>query len=350
MELGSEFNLSLTDLTIKQSNVVSYLNSCSLEKYYLDSGRSALKIARDFLIPEGDILLPEYICESVINCFPRNQIRFYKITENFEADVESIKSTITTNTKAILLMHYFGVLQPLEILEQIKNLAKENRLTIIEDITHSLFTSTHTIGDCVVGSLRKWMPIPHGGILLSPKEIDPAISNCGDNYKSYGMILKDLFLKGGYDFNREYRKIFSDCEAALDRQENVYSMSDFAKYILNCVDVDFLVQRRKKNYKFLKELLLEMGIKPAIEADADDCPLAMPIRVPQRDKFRNYLIDKKVYCAVHWPFDGIDEQDRPVAKKNSQELISLPIDQRYSEEDIRYLAKIIGGYGGKLTF
>ena len=42
MELGSEFNLSLSDLQSTDANVFNYLSDAS-GAYYCDSGRSAIK-------------------------------------------------------------------------------------------------------------------------------------------------------------------------------------------------------------------------------------------------------------------------------------------------------------------
>ena len=43
-------------------------------------------------------------------------------------------------------------------------------------------------------------------------------------------------------------------------------------------------------------------------------------------------MEHRIYCAVHWPFDGICGEEREQARKNGDELISLPIDQRYGIE------------------
>mgnify|MGYP005783082175 CR=1 FL=1 len=350
MELGSEFNLSLSDLQITNTNCFSYIEKCGMESMYVDSGRSAIKIVVEHLIPEGEILLPEFICESVIRCFSIDRVQFYRISDRFIIDVDDIKSKISKHTKAIFLMHYFGALQPGYVIDTIKKISRDYNLMIIEDVTHSLFSSPHTIGDLAVASIRKWMQIPHGGVLLSPKKLFVPFVSQGDNSKAYGMILKDMYLKDDYDCNAKYRSIFADSEEKLDCQENKYRMSDFTAFVMKCVDIDILIRRRKSNYNYLKEHLSLLGIEPAISMDDMSCPLAMPIRVPNRDQFRRYLIDNQIYCAVHWPSDGIREGERKTAVNNSQELISLPIDQRYTEEHMSYMVQIISRYGGELKF
>ena len=70
MELGSEYNLSLSVLEVKEDNIFNYLSDFS-KQFYFDSGRSALKHVALHLGPEEKVLLPEFICESVSSCFNR---------------------------------------------------------------------------------------------------------------------------------------------------------------------------------------------------------------------------------------------------------------------------------------
>jgi hypothetical protein len=70
--------------------------------------------------------------------------------------------------------------------------------------------------------------------------------------------------------------------------------------------------------------------------------------VPDRDDFRKYLMENSIYCAVHWPFDGLAREERPLAVSLSNNILSLPIDQRYGEKEMAYLANVIDAYKGRL--
>lgn len=350
MELGSEYNLKLNQLNIKNDNLFKYLEDYNYELF--DSGRSALKA-----IPydaEGFILMPEFICESVINCFSHEKIRFYKITEDMQIDFEDLKKKLTPDIKTIFVMHYFGTVQDSGVLKKIRDIADENSILIIEDTTQSLFSSRLTIGDYAVASIRKWMPLPNGGILYSQNKNVSSLTegltkNC-DNDRSYGMILKDLFLDDILDCNSEYRGIFSSCEQKLDDSQIPHLISDFSSFIIECMDVEDIIMKRKRNYSFLKEKLKTLGMVPVCEIFESQCPFVFPLRVLNRDAFRKYLQENKVYCAVHWPFDNICPDERRMGKRNSETLISLPIDQRYGIHEMEYLFDVISKYGGTLSF
>ncbi len=351
MELGSEYNLALSDLTIKDNNIFKYL-SCYRHKCFFDSGRSALKHLSSFFSIIDEILLPEFICESVSNCFNKEKIRYYKINRDFSVDMESIESQINEHTRAVFLMHYFGELQPKELMLRIVGIAKKWNLLLIEDTTHSIFSKLETIGDYQICSIRKWLPIPSGGILYSKKDPlgvykDIQYTASLDNDRSYGMILKDLFLKTGYDCNDEYRKIFRQCEDRLDYQNEIFLLSDFSHFIASCTDLEKMIIARIENYYYLYSSLMEYDIKPAINLHNGNCPFVFPIKVRERDKFRAFLMDNKIYCAVHWPFDGEMEDDRLFAAECARTLISLPIDQRYDIDAIDFLVETIRRYRNK---
>lgn len=100
MELGSEYNLSFADLTVKENNIFRYLSSYR-HAYYFDSGRSALKHVVKSLAKDDEVLLPEFICESVTNCFEGAIVKFYKLHQDFTIDFEDLKSKCSSCTKII---------------------------------------------------------------------------------------------------------------------------------------------------------------------------------------------------------------------------------------------------------
>lgn len=354
MELGSEFSLALEDLTYKKTNIYHYLSKFA-QVIWFDSGRSALRHIASHIDEESEVLLPEFICESVWKAFEKHKIVFYKINEDFTIDADDLRQKMKPETQIVFLMHYFGMVQPIHVLREIRKISDENHCVIVEDTTHSIFSKTCTIGDYAICSIRKWMPVPKCGALYCADDKlhlnnETKYKMDWDNERAYGMILKELFLKHGLDCNSFYRKMFAECENRLDLQTDILLLSDFSRYLLSCFDIENLIFARKKNYNILKEELAPTGIMPAIDLKEEEVPLVFPIRIPKRDYFREYLMDNQIYCAVHWKFDGFQGQMRPGAKINGDEMISLPIDQRYGEEHIRFMAGVIKKYGGDMSY
>lgn len=349
MELGSNFELDVNDLYFKPNNVMDYMSG--YETVWFDYGRSAIKSIK---IPQGKkILLPEFICESVVDCFPVDDIVFYKVQFDFCIDFDDLFSKINKNIGVIYVCHYFGYLQDKEKMQLCKKMADEYGFIMIEDITQSLFSVCEIIGDIAVASLRKWLPTPQGAVLcmnkgdMKRKKVRIPREVSSNNASVVGMLLKKLYLNKQYDTNRMYRDIFTYCEEQVDRQDEIYGMSEFAGFLMKCVNTKTIIKKRKENANQLKHYLDCKGIGMRAFSKTE-CPLVYPIRVTDRDKFRRYLMTNNIYCAVHWPFDGCQPDDRKMARKNAEELISLPIDQRYGSEEIAYLCEIIDKYEAKL--
>lgn len=347
IELGSEFNLSLNSLCKIENNLIKYLEKYNVNWY--EYGRTAIR--QIHVDDEKIVLLPEFICESVTNCFKQDMVRFYKIRDNFDIDFDSLCENLD-NVGTIFICHYFGYLQSEDIVKKIRKLADDRGIVLVEDFTQSLFSFETLIGDYGIASIRKWMKVSQGGILFSNRELPDVTSleKSTDNSRAYGMILKDMFLKDELDANEKYRQIFTECENRVDTLSDVKRISDFAFFAMQCVDIGELVNKRKENGQYLLKQLAQIGLKPVKEYIEEECPLAIPLRVKNRDAFRTYMIENRVYCAVHWPFDGIRACERPGAKYNADTLISLPIDQRYGKTEIDYMIEVIKNYGGELLF
>lgn len=347
MELGSEYNLTLSELNVTENNLFRYLAEYNC--IFTDSGRSALKLISAHV---GEILLPEFICESVRNCFDMEKVVFYRIASDGQLDINDLKSKINNQTEAIYITHYFGALQCKESLREIREIANKKNILIIEDTTQSLFSASNTVGDYMIASVRKWMPIALGGVLYSRKAL-PDISKykkSTDNDRLYGMLLKELFLNGDLDCNATYRNIFAISEHSLDKKEEIELLSDLCRFVISCVDIEVMKKKRINNYEYVVKKLDKIGINPMCKLSNGDCPFVLPLRIPNRNQFRRYLMDNKIYCAVHWPFDNFRPEERNSAIVNADTLISLPIDQRYGVDEMEYLIKVIKAYEGVVSF
>ncbi len=351
MELGSEFNLDLLNLNISPNSFLEYMGD--MQYCLFDSGRSALK-AISTTLGDGYILMPEYICESVLKCFSSERIVFYRLKDDLQIDLEDFKRKLSGDVSAVYLMHYFGSLQPENVLAFIRAEKEKYGFAIIEDTTHSIFSEKQTIGDYCAASLRKWFPVPNGGVLYTGNFLNlhtyDEIKRSADNCKAYAMVLKTLYLNGRFDCNTEYRRIFTECEEKLDTQGEVKRISDFSEFLLRCIDVEDFAKKRRSNLNCLKDRLSGIGMKQIVNFAEKDCPLALPVLVPDRDGLHNYLAKNKIYCAVHWPFDGNSRNERPLGVFLSEHMISLPIDQRYGKEEMEHLFQVIDEYKGRLRF
>lgn len=346
MELGSEFSLGGSG-RFCEDNIFRFLRE--FDTIYVDSGRSALKLLCG-LLPPGKILLPSYICESVYTCFPADRVCFYELTQDLQIDCNRLFEQLNGDISTVYLHYFNGVLPSETTLLKLRKARETQTFQIIEDTTHSIFSSPLTIGDYGFCSLRKWFPIPDGGALYG-RNLNGLTANGEAPWvqkKARAMRRKRAYLAGreGQDCKTEYRKLFAECDHALDVQQNCYGMSETSREILAGCSVSQMISSRKKNAERMKTAIVEEfpWLRPLAWTRENECPLFLPVETEKRDKLRAYLISKNVYCAVHWPLRGTPMEAMGTAIISDREL-SLPIDQRYHGAEMEYLLDCLRCYG-----
>ena len=103
------------------------------------TGRSALVLGLWTLgIGEGDgVILPTYVCHSVMDAvtFVGAKPVIVDIGDDYCIDPEEVKKHITSKTKAIIVVHIFGISAKIK---ELKEIAEENSLYLIEDCAQAI--------------------------------------------------------------------------------------------------------------------------------------------------------------------------------------------------------------------
>ena len=110
-------------------------------------------------------------------------------------------------------------------------------------------------------------------------------------------------------------------------------MSKLTQRMMLGIDYEAAAYCRRANYKILQEAL---GKENSLELQLDDdaVPMVYPYFVENGALLRQYLIDHKVFCASYWPnvleWCKLGDWEYQLAEN----LVCLPIDQRYWEEEM----------------
>ena len=116
-------------------------------------------------------------------------------------------------------------------------------------------------------------------------------------------------------------------------------MSNLTRRIMQSIDYDAAAQRRRSNYQILHEAL---GKENALQLplDADAVPMVYPY-LTRVESLRERLISNKIFVARYWP--NVHEWAKPNDTEYTlaEQLLPLPIDQRYGEEEMKRTIKII---------
>lgn len=361
--IGSEFWLPSSSLSEKPNSQFCKILSEG-RRLFVTSGREAIyQIIKSLnLSKEENILLPSYLDWAILDPFVRTttKIHFYRIKENLEIDFEDIQQKIDDKTKAILIVHYFGFPQPLTDIKKLKE-----KLLVIEDTTHS-FLSLHaskpsgSFGDIAFASFRKLLPIPDSAMICYNNETFsiPSLSDQDMWHLSYGekrelgLYYRGDFMKTGNEFHKKLSQIyFESAEELLQRiYTNPCKMSEKSKELLERLRIEEIISQRRKNFICLLEEDFE-GITPFYRNLPEGvCPLGFPMLCKNRDSLQQHLIENRIYCPVHWSLpDCVVEEDHKTSFDISNRILTIPIDQRYDQQHMEYVKRVLKVWGRQST-
>ncbi len=118
----------------------------------------------------------------------------------------------------------------------------------------------------------------------------------------------------------------------------ILKMSNLTKRMLESIDYNSIAKRRIDNYLFLDEKLKKVN-KLKIDFNQKQVPMVYPFWV--NNELRKKFIENRIYCATYWP--NVKEWTKPntLEYKLAEEVIYLPIDQRYEIKDMELIVNII---------
>lgn len=322
---------------------------------FFQSGRNAIEeLLLELFAKEKNkkILIPDYICDSVVGAVKRVGISYekYKINRKFEIQIDELEQRLNPNIKCIYMAHYFGKQFEKKELDAIKNWKKQG-IVIIEDITLSLFTEDIFgigFGDYILGSIRKWLPIPDGGFLATQNESLPQqkmemeISQYTYYYLLTQMMKREYIKDDCIDkkLKESYMTYYKKAMKDLFTDYRSRSITEFSKNYLNNYHMETIIQKRIQNYDYLYDRLKENQLViPAVERQGRYVPLGMTVFCEKRDELLEFMIEHDVYCNIHWRLESnYENEDVNVLSKT---IMTIPCDQRYGKKEMNYIINVI---------
>lgn len=351
------------ELEINPNHVLhEQVNSLQIVDYsFYSSGRAALKDLLKSINPLHPILLPSYLCESILQPIKELNLKyeFYKIDEEIKIDIDHLFKRLKSQKYSLILcIDYFGHID----LNQYRLIRRMNKdILIIEDCTHLSFIPAilkqyQYEGDYVFGSLRKILPIADGGFVYKTgKSNNHNYSSLPDNVfllKYAAKIMRYANLNAEVfdeDLERIYLKYFEKSESLLNAEIKIHDMSEISKALINNMDFKEIAMKRRRNYCTLQRLFqnsekVTSYFNVLIKAlNPGDMPYMFPVTLKNLDRndLRKKLKDNKIYTSVIW--DLPRELKKRAYKEStglSRNILCFPIDQRYETNEIEYLFNV----------
>jgi len=263
------------------------------------------------------------------------------LPDTFNIDPVKIEEKITKKTKAILPVDLYGQIYDVEAVDKI---AKKYKLKIIEDacqahgaeFNHRKAGTFGEIG-CFSFYATKNMTTGEGGMVVTN---NGGYAELARRFRHHGQSEKTRYQYFNLGFN--YR--MTDIAAAIGI-EQLKRIDDFNK-------------KRIKNAQMLTEGLKNIKglITPVIKKNYKHVFHQYTVKVTNefkitRDKLSQYLNEKSIGNSIFYPKPlhlhpyfhklGYKRGDFPISEKTSKEVLSLPVHPFVSEENIRFIIKII---------
>lgn len=338
-EIGSYFWLDENEKSLSDDKI-DWLPSVE-DSCFAFSGRNAIDVAlRDILKNEriDRVFAPSYCCVSMLQSFIDRGLKVHFYDVGYKDGAFTYHVPTADEHSIVLIMSYFG-LRTSETHRQIEEIKKSGAV-VIEDITHSLLhkVPASNYSDYLVASLRKWFAVPTGGWVGKRNGKLAETPNMDSNHavedKIAAMHEKYDYLTGKIDSKENCLLAQAKFDNDLIHVDRMLKIDDTSLGIVESTDVGQVVEQRRKNAGILlvglKDLVGKVLTLPVVDLSTDT-PLFLPIfmKTEDRDALRRHLIDKGIYCPIHWP----EVMGAKVGVRANE--LSLICDQRYSEGDMK---------------
>lgn len=295
---------------------------------YLNSGRNALEYILKSISDIKSLWIPYYTCDVVLEPLRKLNISysFYSINDFLEL-ADDIK--LGAN-EYILVTNYFGIKDA-----YIRDLSAKYSNRLIIDNAQA-FYAMPLDGVKTIYSPRKFVGIPDGGIAYMENGLDINDFEQDISYNRCSHLLKrlDLGAEAGY---AEFRE-----NSHLLKKQPIKRISNLTLIMLSSIDFDSIKKQRKENFKRLHENLSGINQLHIPDMDTFACPMVYPF-YSSDSSLKKRLIEKKIFVATYWPNVMEWCKSMDIEYQLANQIIAIPIDQRYGIEEMDYIIKIIEG-------
>lgn len=288
----------------------------------LNTARNALVfLAREKKISK--VFLPYFLCDSVYKVCEREKIdyTFYHIDKDFMP----VFSKALNKDEYLYIVNYYGQIDHQKI-NKLKNLYER---IIIDNV--QAFFDIPASGVDTIYSCRKFFGVPDGAYLVSDVKHQPELQ---------ADISKDRLthIVGRYE-----EECASEYYAKFQENDNLFEelpcryMSKLTHNMLRAIDYDKVIQKRNENWNYLNRELSESNM---LNLNKPTGPYMYPYYCKNGYEVRKKLIEKKIFIPTLWP-NVMNFQNCSLEKDYAENILPLPIDQRYSEKDMTVITNEI---------
>jgi dTDP-4-amino-4,6-dideoxygalactose transaminase len=323
-----------------EEEFASYLNTPYV--IGVDNGLNAIVMAvRALGIKEGDEVIVQantYIASVMGITMNGATPIFVEPDEYYNIDVDKIEEKISEKTKAILVVHLYGQASNMD---KILELCEKYNLKLIEDCAqaHGAKYKNKMIGTFGIGCFS-FYPSKNlgcfgdgGAISTNNEKLDRnfrVLRNYGSEKRYYNEVVG-------------YNSRLDELQAGLLRVklEHIFELEE---------------EREKIAQRYLNEIKNPLIQLPRIRENCSHVWHLFVIRVENREKFQKYLEENGIGSVIHYPIPPhlseaykylrYKEGDFPITENYAKTVLSLPLYNGMTKEELDYVIDIINKYEG----
>jgi dTDP-4-amino-4,6-dideoxygalactose transaminase len=312
----------------------------------LDALRLILKAYIEIgVMQEGDeVIVPANTYIATILAITDNRLKPVLIEPDintYNINISLIEQHISEKTRAILIVHLYGRQCWSEQLEQI---AKKNKLKIIED-------NAQAIG--AISNGKRTGSLGHAaGFSFYPGKNLGALGDAGAVTTNDDQLAEIVRALGNYGSNRKYINEFQGFNSRMDEMQ-----AAFLNIKLKCIDSENQIRREIANY-YCKNIKHQEIVLPAnstfftLHSSLSHVWHLFVIRCKQRDKLQNYLSKKDIQTLIHYPIPPHKQHaykewnvlNFPLSEQIHKEVLSLPISPVMNKKDVESVVESLNSY------
>lgn len=268
------------------------------------------------------IWLPYFLCDSVSNVCKKYgvNIKYYHINVDW-----TIQYAEMQEEEYLYVVNYYGQLDR----EYIKGLKKKYERVIVDN--SQAYLEMSIVGVDTLYTCRKFFGVPDGAFLYTDKVLKRELP-VDESFLRMKYIL-GRFERSAQEFYKESvenNKFFAD--------EAIKVMSKLTRNLLCGIDYEYVKNTRTNNFAYLNERLSKINrlVVKNIEG-----AFMYPLMVDDAQEIKKKLLEEKIYIPTLWP-NVLDDVPKDWWEyKLANNVLPLPVDQRYGKEEMEYVVGVI---------
>lgn len=294
----------------------------------LHDGAIALNCARNalaYLIKARKIkriLIPKFLCDSVQKVCEREgvQVKYYSINKDFlPVDV------LLEPDEYLYIVNFYGQISN----ELLGEFADKYQRVIVDNV--QAYFQDPIPGVDTIYTCRKFFGVADGAFLYTDVSLNYEL----ETDESFDRM---RFLLGR--FERTASEFYSEYVLNNDLFESapIKKMSKLTDNLLRAIQYEDVKRRRTENFRILHGAFCNMN---KLDLTVPEGAFMYPLYIDGGAELRKKLQKKQVYIPTLWPdvFDVCEMSE--IEYDMAANILPIPCDQRYGEESILNLIKII---------